>query len=366
MINSQKIKYSILYLIVLIFLLNSCSNHPSEGSLKAGEHIQNSVKAVVETVPILQGKNDDAADDPAIWINQSDPLYSVVFGTDKKGGLASYDLSGNQLHYYPDGKMNNCDVRYGFPLGNDTIDILAATNRSTHSISLYRISEGGTLHSIQSRTIVSNMKEDVYGMCMYRSPVDSSYYVFINSTAGEVEQWKLVAAGNKVDAHLARSFKIATQTEGMVADDQAGILYVGEEDAGIHKINAEPNGPTEDKIIPLSSEENPDIKYDIEGLTIYPTDSVNGYLIASSQGSYSYAVFERQGNNKYLGSFRIVDGTIDGAEETDGIDVTNVPLGKNFPKGMFVVQDGFNYDGEELVSQNYKYISWEAIEKLIK
>lgn len=360
--NLHKIKYSVFSLAIFFSLLNSCQR-PSEGSRRAGEHIKNTVVASVETTPTPHTKKEDSADDPAIWINHSDPMHSVIFGTDKKGGLASYDLSGNQLHYYPVGKINNCDLRYGFPVGNDTIDILAATNRSTHSISLYKISEGGVLDSIHSRTIISDMTEDVYGMCMYFSPVDSSYYVFINSTAGEVEQWKLLASGDRVDAQLVRSFKIATQTEGMVADDRAGVLYVGEEDAGIHKFDAEPNGNTEGVMIAMSSEENKNIKYDIEGLAIYPTDSVNGYLLASAQGNYSYAVFERQGNNRYLGSFRIVDGNIDGVEETDGIDVTNISLGDAFPKGMLVVQDGYNYEGKKLISQNYKYISWEAIVK---
>ena len=119
-------------------------------------------------------------------------------------------------------------------------------------------------------------------------------------------------------------------------------------------------------IIANSSEENPNFKYDIEGLAIYATDSVNGYLIASSQGNYSYAVFERQGDNRYIGSFRIVGGQIDGVEETDGIDVSNVPLGADYPAGIFVVQDGYNYENEKLVSQNYKYISWEKIEALFK
>ena len=188
----------------------------------------------------------------------------------------------------------------------------------------------------------------------------------MNSKAGEVEQWELFESNGKVDASLVRSFNLGTQTEGMVADDQMATIYIGEEVAGIKKFDAEPNGSTKGKMLANSSEENQNIKYDIEGLTIYSTGQGNGYLLASSQGNYSYAVFERQGENKYLGSFRIVDGTIDGVEETDGIDVTNVSLGDNYPKGVFVVQDGYNYEGKKLKSQNFKLISWEEIEKLIQ
>ncbi len=146
--------------------------------------------------------------------------------------------------------------------------------------------------------------------------------------------------------------------------DETGNLFIGEELAGIWKFDAEPNGSTEGVFIENSSEENLNIKYDVEGLDIYTTDSVNGYLIASSQGNYSYAVFGRQGENKYLGSFRITDGAIDGVEETDGLDVTTVAL-PGFPKGILVVQDGFNYDGGKKKSQNYKYISWEEVAKVL-
>jgi len=361
----NKIANRIFLIAILIAIVISCER-PSEGSRKAGEHIQQTVVAVAETDPTPQTKRDDSADDPAIWIDTVDVTRSVIIGTDKKGGLGTYNLKGELLNYYPDGAMNNCDLRYGFMLNGEPTDILAASNRSTHSISLYKISPGGELDSVHGRTIKSQMTDEVYGLCMYKSPVSGKYFVFLNSKAGEVEQWELFESGEKVDARLVRSFSVETQTEGMVADDSTAIVYIGEELAGIYRFEAEPDGSTEGTFLAMSSAENPDIHYDIEGLTIYPTDSLNGYLIASSQGSYSYAVFERQGNNRYLGSFRIVDGTIDGVEETDGIDVTTVALGTAYPKGMFVVQDGFNYEGKKLTSQNYKMISWADIESFFE
>lgn len=162
------------------------------------------------------------------------------------------------------------------------------------------------------------MTDEVYGLCMYQSKKTGLFYAFVNGKSGEVEQYELFAAENKVDAKLVRSFKLITQPEGMIADDETATLYVGEELAGIWKFDAEPNGSNEGIFIKNSSEENPNIKYDVEGLAIYATDSINGYLVASSQGNYSYAVFEGQGENKYLVSFRITAGTIYGVEETDG------------------------------------------------
>jgi len=360
--NSLKALSSIFLIFTMGFL--SC-NRPSLFSKNAGKQIQNVVSAVIETDPEPQRKNDDSADDPAIWIDFANPAKSIIIGTDKKGGIVTYNLQGKELNYYFKGKMNNGDLRYNYNLNGDTIDILAVSNRTYQSISLFKIRENGVLDTLHTRIIKSQMTEEVYGLCMYKSKLTGKFFVFVNSKAGEVEQWEIFNEKNRADARLVRSFALETQTEGMVADDESGIIYIGEEDAGIFKFNAEPNGSTTGTYIKNSSEENSNIKYDIEGLAIYDTGNGNGYLIASSQGNYSFAVFERQGENKYLKSFKITDGKIDGVEETDGIDVTNVSL-PGFPKGFLVVQDGYNFDGHKKKSQNFKIVQWEEIEKILK
>src|SRR5215204_4006838 len=76
-----------------------------------------SVSATVETEPVRSG--GDAADDPAIWVHPSNPAESTIIGTDKQGGLVVYDLAGKQLQYLSDGKMDNVDLRPGFPLGGE-------------------------------------------------------------------------------------------------------------------------------------------------------------------------------------------------------------------------------------------------------
>ena len=55
---------------------------------------------------------------------------------------------------------------------------------------------------------------------------------------------------------------------------------------------------------------------------------------------------------------------IDGSEETDGLDIVSDSLSPAFPKGLLVVQDGFNYDGDSLRAQNFKLISWEQYQAL--
>ena len=72
--------------------------------------------ARIQTDPVPT--DGDAADDPAIWIHPVDPAKSLVFGTDKKGGLHSYSLDGRERQLVSPGcRPNNVDILYGFSLG---------------------------------------------------------------------------------------------------------------------------------------------------------------------------------------------------------------------------------------------------------
>ena len=86
--------YRTLLSIFLGFLafLYSC-NRPGEGSKKAGEHIQNVVLAKVETDPVPEGKNDDSADDPAIYLRR----LLGLDGVRAKAGAAGDDEKSKPL-----------------------------------------------------------------------------------------------------------------------------------------------------------------------------------------------------------------------------------------------------------------------------
>jgi 3-phytase len=67
------------------------------------------------------------------------------------------------------------------------------------------------------------------------------------------------------------------------------------------------------------------------------------------------------------GAFRVgiqAELGIDGASETDGLDVTAANLGGLYGQGMLVVQDGHKRlpDG----AQNFKYIAWQDIARALQ
>jgi len=187
----------------------------------------------------------------------------------------------------------------------------------------------------------------------------------VNDTTGIIEQWELSPYGDgEISGQIIRTMGVASQTEGMVADDELGYLFVGEEDRGIWKFMVDPDASDIPAFISESDTSNVSISFDIEGLAIYYAPDQKGYLIASSQGNSSFAIFERLGENRYIGSFVIKGERIDGTEETDGIDVTNLNLGGPFSKGLFIAQDDNNLSGDSILSQNFKLVRWEKIASL--
>src|SRR3546814_14318630 len=72
---------------------------------------------------------------------------------------------------------------------------------------------------------------DPYGLCMYRSPRDGRTFVFASDPDGLNRQWEVVARpGGKAALRQVRDLKLGSQTEGCVADDAAGAVYIAEED----------------------------------------------------------------------------------------------------------------------------------------
>ena len=359
----------------------------------------------VETRPNLFDDEDPAlpavdqnadADDPAIYVNATNSADSLVLTSVKNAGLRVYDLSGNLLQTVNPGgiRYNNIDLQYGFKLGNQSVDIAVASDRNNDKLAIFKINPNPTtpgqyLENITDSNIstifqaspfeppYSASTRSSYGVTLYRSPVTNDYYVFTSRRqTGDIAQFKLIDKGNgQIGAELVREFTIPSpttagrspQTEGMVVDQQTGFLYIAQEDVGIWKFQAEPNGGTTGKLIDrVRFEGGSHLTDDAEGLTIYYGKNGTGYLLASSQGDSTFVAYTREGNNEYVGNFAIGNnGSIDSVQESDGADVINVPLGPNFPFGLFVTQDGSNepaktIDGEN-VNSNFKLVPWENI-----
>jgi 3-phytase len=318
------------------------------GAAETAQRQDRTLRPTAETEPVPHG--GDAADDPAIWVNPRDPASSAIIGTDKKGGLAVYDLSGRQLQYLRSGEPNNVDLRAGFPLGGGRVALVAASNRSDDTVAVYRIDDG-----TRRLTAVTSFKagiKNVYGLCMYRSRRTGSFYVLVDSEQGELEQWQLRPRGRSVSARRVRRFDVGGQVEGCVADDALGRLYIGEENRGIWRYGAEPGAGRRRTLVDSTGGDG-HLRADVEGLALANGPNGNGLLIASSQGNSTFVVYRREGGNAFLRAFEIgTAGGVDEVKDTDGIDATTANLGGRYAKGLFVAQDGRNDDG----NQNFKLV----------
>jgi len=322
------------------------------------------VTATVETVAVPSF--GDAADDPAIWANAANPAQSLIVATDKKGGLFVYDMQGRVVQDLRDGKMNNVDLREGFQLGGKRVILVTASNRTDRTIGIYRLDTASRqLINVADGPQPTEL-EDPYGLCMYRDQA-GEMFVFVNGDETRKRQWELVDAGNgRVRANFVREFAFESQTEGCVADDATGQLVVDEEDVGIWSLSAASDGGGDMRSVQKVAA-NPAIKDDLEGVGLYDLGNGRGYLVVSSQGNDTYAVYRREGTQEYLGSFAVAANPvrgIDGISETDGLEVSSRNLGPGFEFGAMIAQDGRNVLPVE--NQNYKYVPWQSIAEALK
>ena len=155
----------------------------------------------METKAVDAASMDDAADDPAIWFHPRKPEQSLIFGSNKKGGLAAYNLEGEEVAYYPLGNINNVDVLNGLSLGDSTISIVGGSNRSSQSIEIFKIHpQTGALEDIKVRDfpVDTQLIDDIYGFCFAMSTQTGKAYCLINGKNGLVQQYEMLDAKGKL------------------------------------------------------------------------------------------------------------------------------------------------------------------------
>lgn len=380
------------------------------------------------------------ADDPAIWVHPTDPKRSLVITAVKDGGIRVYDLKARTVQVIDpvrtvdgDGRINNVDVAYGLALPDGArIDVAVATDRALDRIRIYRIdpdrkpplveiTEADPPRAFPTRPtrdqkgVEANPLDEqdtAYGLALWRDRTKGRHFVAVSQrnqpriglfrlvptaagtvTVRQVADWLFPGAFRGQDLFQESDDDPlqdwSPQFEGMVVDHRTGILYAGQEDVGIWRIDLNSRAADKAPFVttrgaptsPFYEPKSP-IARDVEGLTIYYGGRHGSYLIASSQGAAhgddaapdppwddSFAVFQLAGTKlpTYRGSFRVgASKSIDAVQESDGADVIARGL-PGFPQGLFVTQDGYDNDlnglDGEVDSTNFKFVRWEEIAK---
>ncbi|MDX3645095.1 phytase [Streptomyces sp. MB09-02B] len=353
------------------------------------------------------GGNADA-DDPAIWRNPADPDRSLVVATAKEGGLRVYDLDARLVQSLaapkpptPDdapGRYNNVDLVTGLRTSEGRADVAVVSDRGNDRLRIYRIDPArpnGPLTDVTDPAAAPvfsadqaeiNDQRTAYGLATWTDRATGRSYALVSRR----ERTRLTllellpAAHGKVGYRTIRTLDLPSsfrlpdgtrwspcgepgelpQVEGMVVDPATGTLYAGQEDIGIWRLRADLTGKpvlvdrTREYGVPGTYDEETEecvpgadpgyggkrLSADVEGLTLYQERGGDGYLLASSQGDDTFALYDREvgEGNEYEGGFRVgaASGTLDGVQECDGAAVLNAPLGSRYPRGLLVVQDG--------------------------
>ncbi|WP_018533815.1 MULTISPECIES: phytase [unclassified Streptomyces] len=369
---------------------------------------------------------DADADDPAIWRDAADPARSLVIATAKQGGLRVYDLDAKEVQSLPapaapgadhaPGRFNNVDLVHSSRLH----DLAVTTDRGTDRLRVYRIDprhKGGPLTDVtdpQAPAVFSGSQDEIdeqrtaYGLATWTDPASGRSYALVSQR----ERTRLALL--ELTAHqdgtvgytkvrtldLPASFRLPNgsswspcaepgelpQVEGMVVDPANGTLYAGQEDVGIWRLRADLTGTPRlvDKVkeygVPATYDEATEecaagadpgfggkhLTADVEGLTLVTERDGDGLLLASSQGDDTFAAYDREvsDGNAYEGGFRVTpaSATLDGSEECDGAAALNAPLGRRYPHGLLVVQDGHDAPDEtERPSTDFKFVDLGAV-----
>jgi 3-phytase len=316
-----------------------------------------------ETVAVGTSR-EDAADDPEIWADPRDASRVVIFGTDKKAGLYTYDLSGKITGFIPDGLLNNVDLRDGFPTPDGDRVLVAASDRGRGGFALY-LMDPDTL-AVANWGVVKLDLDEPYGLCVGRR--GEAFVVIVNGTDGQVRQTRVSAgADGKPVTVEERRFAVGSQTEGCVVDDQKGDLYIGEEAKGIWRYRLDPAAG--DGRVAFATAPSEMLKPDVEGLTLL-REGAETYLIASSQGDSAFAVWRVDGDEPaYKGRWSgVAAGGVDAITGTDGVAALGGQVGR-FPNGLIVAQDDVDTEGETASTrrarQNFKLVDWREVRRAL-
>ncbi len=325
------------------------------------------VEAIYETPPVVT--KGDAADDPAIWVNNRNPSNSIIFGTDKKSGIYSYNLQGQELSYTNLGNINNIDTRT-INVGDDEnvsdFTFLFASNRTLGSVDLWVFEDNETREKLENNSWEVPSKPSfrgksdiiVYGICAGIDPKYGLVAFLTEDTGPRVEVWNLTEDG----LNLITTFNNGGESEGCVYDDQNRTLFISEEEVrGVLKAYRLDDSFDFSEPYIVDSRDG-QIGGDPEGVSLYKTPNNSGYLILSSQGDSKFNLYDRNYPYDYITSFRIGSSkSIDNVTDTDGIETINFKLSDEYPEGIMIAQDGYNKDGLWSKKQNFKFVSFQDI-----
>ena len=314
-------------------------------------------------------------DDPAIWVQPTDPARSLILATDKveqKGGLYVFGLDGRlRQSIAPLDRPNNVDVEYDFRMAGRRLDIAVLTERRRHRLRVFGIpADGGALFDLAPNGIPvlagqPGEASEPMGIAIYRRPRDGAVFAIVApKTGGATDylwQYRLQDVNGVVEGKLVRRFGAFSrrgamldpgEIEAVVVDDALGHVYYADERFGIRKWHADPDHAEAAREIAVFGTDG--YLGDREGLAIYANPDGTGWLVSSDQvdGGTRLMIYRREGSTGRPHDHTLVAVVPTPSDGTDGLEVTSQAL-PGFPRGLLVMMNSG--------PRNFLMFDWAAV-----
>lgn len=303
-------------------------------------------------------------DDPAIWINPDDASKSLIVGTDKNsdGALYVFDLAGKVVRKSePLRRPNNVDIGYGLELGGEKVDFAVTTEREAQRLRFFRLPDMAPIDGGDLIVFDGDKSRAPMGIAVYTRASDHAIFAIVGGKSGPAEgylwEYRVEDGGDgRVRMTKVRAFGAYSgrkEIEAIAVDDERGCVYYSDEKYGVHKYAADPDAPDANKELALFGTTG--FASDLEGISIYkdPAHPGTGYILVSNQQADTFRIFPREGtaaggvnDHPLVASVRL------STKESDGSDVTSVPLGGAFPDGLFVAMS---------TDRTFQYYAWPDV-----
>ncbi|MFD2026703.1 phytase [Promicromonospora aerolata] len=322
------------------------------------------------------------------------------------------------------GRYNNVDIAYGLDVDGRPTDVAVVSDRYNDQIRFFAIDPAGAgattpltevtapelefLFSPDRATVAA--EQTAYGLAVYRAQGET-YAVVTQEGSTTIATARLTTGPDGIGytdvQHLAMPGEfplpdgttwvpceepgVGPQLEGVSVDHRTGTLYAAQEDVGLWRVplplgSGEPRlidkvtdfgvhdayDPETDECAPVDPEApsygGKNLTADAEGVDIWYGPGRTGYVLVSSQGDDTYGVYALTGRNRSLGSFRVAGDGVDDVNGSDGIAVSNAPVGE-YGSGLLVTHDepetGPDADGERDAT-GFSYVHWSDVTQALR
>jgi 3-phytase len=356
--NQAIVKNRLLFILLFGAFITSCQNKQNSGMT---ENIVDSTGMVVKPTVVTQASENDT-DDPAIWINKADPSQSLILGTDKgdlTGGIYVYTLDGkidSSRSIFNMKRPNNIDIEYGMNINGVPTDIAVCTERGRNMIRIFALPSMKPIDKGGIEVFVGEKERDPMGIGLYKDPKTGIVYAIVGRKSGPdstyLWQYRLDASTNgSVSGSKVRAFGRFignAEIEAIVVDDALGHIYYSNEMVGIRQYYASPEKGNDELALFAKN----GVREDHEGLSIYSTSATTGYILLSDQQANRLRIYSREGTKENPYDHKLLKIVNVAAMESDGSDITEVPLNDTFKHGLFIAMS---------TDKTFHFYRWEDI-----